>query len=220
MNRLERLLSDHGYHVLLFSLDASNPKLDIISERKLDGVFVVDVKEENFHLISSYFSIGVPLIVVDSIINDSLFYKVNYDYTDAFAQAFTLSPQQPSYVIIDSFNNAELVNHITNSTGMERNLIHVMENEQQLTTFLHNKKHEAGIVLSEFVAITAAKFTDPANLTVICTIGCPEMVPHAAAHVTFGEQKSDEAFQLMMLLLKNAAAGPKNKYINVKSTKQ
>ncbi|OME81508.1 hypothetical protein BK120_17895 [Paenibacillus sp. FSL A5-0031] len=220
INRLERLLTDRGYHVVLFSLDASSPNLDIISERKLDGVFVVDVKEENFHLISSHFFADVPLIVVDSMIEDPLFYKVNYDYADAFTYAFAslLQPKE-SFLIIDSFNNADLVNHICTHSGIGRDQIHVMDKEHDLKAFLEHNLDRTGIILNEFVAISAAKYVDPTSLAIICTAGCPEIAPASASKISFGDRKPEEAFQLMMQLLKDPKSGPANKYVLVKADK-
>ncbi|MGM0883576.1 MAG: LacI family DNA-binding transcriptional regulator [Bacillota bacterium] len=220
INRLERLLTDRGYHVVLSSLDASNPKLDIISERKLDGVFVVDVKQENFHLISSHFSVGVPLIVVDSIIEDSLFYKVNYDYEDAFSIARASSLLDPGYVIIDSFNNAELAQSIRYSTRIDPELIHVMEDEEQLKRFLERNAEKGGIVLNELVGAVAAKYVNPSKLSVICTADCPDILPAAVNRIQFDNRKSEEAFQLMMKLLDNPMNGPEHKYIEVKASQR
>ncbi|RCW51811.1 LacI family DNA-binding transcriptional regulator [Paenibacillus prosopidis] len=220
VNRLERLLTDRGYHVVLSSLDATNPKLDIISERKLDGVFVVDVKQENFHLISSHFSVGVPLIVVDSIIEDSLFYKVNYDYEDAFSKAKASSLLEPGYVIIDSFNNAELAQSIRYRTGIDPRLIHVMEDEEKLKRFLEQNAEKGGIVLNELVGAIAAKYVNPSKLSVICTADCPEILPIAVNRIQYDNRKSEEAFQLMMKLLDNPMNGPEHKYIEVKASQR
>ncbi|CAM4366852.1 LacI family transcriptional regulator [Paenibacillus alkaliterrae] len=203
IERLERLLTERGYHVVLTSLDAANPKLDIISERKLDGVFVIDVKKETFHLISSHFSVGVPLIVVDSHIDDSLFYKLNYNYADAFEKANTISSLQQSYLIIDSYNNMELVDTIRISSGVPDELIHVLEDEEQLRRFLAGIKGMHGIVLNEFAATIVAKHADPTKLTVICSAGCPGIAPPGAARIEYGDRKPAEAFQLMMQLIDN-----------------
>ncbi|WP_307206514.1 LacI family DNA-binding transcriptional regulator [Paenibacillus harenae] len=218
INRLERLLTDRGYHVVLSSLDAVSPKLDIISERKLDGVLVVDVKQENFHLISSHFSVGVPLIVVDSIIEDSLFYKVNYDYEDAFAKARASFLLEPGYAIIDSFNNAELAQSIRFSTGIDPGLIHVMEDEEQLKRFLVRNAEKTGIVLNELVGAIAAKYVNPSKLTVICTSDCPDILPAAVTRIQYDHRKSEESFQLMMKLLDNPMNGPEHKYIEIKAS--
>lgn len=217
INRLEQLLSNYGYHVVLFGLDAASPKLDIISERKLDGVFVVDVKTENFHLISSHFSVGVPLIVVDSIIDDALFYKVNYDYLDAFETVQATTSVQYEYVIIDNFNNKELVEHIATASKMGPDSIHIMQNDQALELFLRMHEHKKGIILNEFAAISAAKYVDPANLTVICSAGCPEILPLSAGRFTFGDRKPEAAFQLMLQLLNDSKKGPESSYILVKA---
>lgn len=216
INRLEQLLTGYGYHVVLFGLDAASPKLDIISERKLDGVFVVDVKTENFHLISSHFSVGVPLIVVDSIIDDALFYKVNYDYLDAFMAAQASASVPFEYVIIDNFNNKELVEHIAFASKLEPDCIHIMQNEQALELFLRNHAHKKGMILNEFAAISAAKYVDPANLTVMCSAGCPEILPFSAGRIAFGDRKPEAAFQLMLQLLDDSKKGPESSYILVK----
>ncbi|WP_256709831.1 hypothetical protein MHI37_03730 [Paenibacillus sp. FSL H8-0548] len=213
INRLEKLLSALGYHVVLFSLDASNPKLDIISERKLDGVFVIDVKKENFHLISSHFSVGVPLIVIDSLIDDPLFCKVNYDYKDALAKAFANTPSQQAYLIIDSYNNAELMDYISSSSNLEPSQIHRMTDEASLKHFLEKNQSNTGIILNEFIAIAAAKYSDPAHFTVICTAGCHELVPSPAARISFGNRMPEEAFQLMVSLLDNARSGHPSTFI-------
>jgi hypothetical protein len=218
INRLERLLTDRGYHVVLSSIDALNPKLDVISERKLDGVFVIDVKSENFHLISSHFSVGVPLIVIDSIIDDALFYKVNFDYKDAFAMARTSSLINPSYIIMDSFNNAELTQSISGSAGIDPSMVHMMENEDQLKRFLEQHAEKEGIVLNEFIGVLAAKYVNPLKLTVICTADCPDILPAAATRIQYDNRKPEEAFQLMMMLLDNPMNGPDHKYIEVKAS--
>ncbi|MGO4548667.1 LacI family DNA-binding transcriptional regulator [Paenibacillus sp. 2TAB23] len=220
INRLEQLLTARGYHVVLFSLDAADPKLDIISERKLDGVYVVDVRTENFHLISSRFSIGVPLIVIDSIINDSLFYKVNYDYDDAFALA-KASPLAPfGYIIIDSFNNEELTQYIASVSGLEQDAVHFLRDEESLSRFLKNKMNQTGLALSEFAAIMAAKYVNPANLAVICSAGCPDILPNAAVRISFGDLKSEAVFQLMMKLLIAPREGPDTQYVLVKADRE
>lgn len=218
INQLERLLSDRGYHLVLSSLDADSPKLDIISERKLDGVFAVDVKRENFHLISSHFSVGVPLILIDSIIEDSLFYKVNYDYAEAFARAGASSKLNQSYVVIDSFNNAELIQSIRSSIGIDPSLFHMMEDEEQLGRFLEQNTEKTGIVLNEFIGAAAAKYVNAAKLTVICTADCPDILPAAVTRIQYDNRKSEEAFQLMMKLIDNPMNGPKHKYIEVKAS--
>lgn len=213
INRLEKLLSAQGYHVVLFSLDANNPKLDIISERKLDGVFVIDVKKENFHLISSHFSAGVPLIVIDSLIDDPLFCKVNYDYKDALSQALSSSTSQQAYLIIDSYNNAELMDYIDSSSNLEPSQIHRMTTEISLKHFLEKNESNSGIILNEFIAIAAAKYTDPTHFTVICTAGCHEITPSASTRISFGNRMPEEAFQLMVNLLDNARSGQPSTFI-------
>ncbi|MBD2871280.1 LacI family DNA-binding transcriptional regulator [Paenibacillus arenilitoris] len=214
---LERLLTERGYHVVLSSLDAANPKLDIISERKLDGVFVVDAKKESFHLISSRFSEGVPLIAVDGLIDDPLFYKLNYDYEDAFAKLSASFGPEQSYLIAENVNNAELAASIAQSSGVPAERVHVMENEARLHAFLSGNADRTGIVLGEFAAAVACNYADPAKLAVICTAGCPEIVPAAAVRIAFGSRKAEAAFELMLRLLRDPRSGPSDQYVRVKT---
>lgn len=219
INLLERQLTEKGFHVVLSSLAASDPNLSIISERKLDGVFVVDVKQETFHLISKQFSAGVPLIVIDSLIDDPLFYKVIYDYEDAFAKAGVLSSgsNDTHYLIMDNFNNEALSHSIQRFSGIPADSIHVMEDEQQLEQFLKRQSGKKGIIFNEFISTTVAKYTDPSGLTVICTAGCPSIVPSGAASVSFGDRMPEEALELMVQLLRDLYAGPSDKYLKVKA---
>lgn len=80
---LEQRLTDAGYHTLLYSLGTDHPSLNIIVERKLEAVFLIDVHDESFYSISKHFVEGIPLILIDSMIEDKLFKQVLYNYRSA-----------------------------------------------------------------------------------------------------------------------------------------
>jgi DNA-binding LacI/PurR family transcriptional regulator len=216
IDQLEHFFTNKGYHIVLSSLDASNPSLDIISERKLDGVFLVDVKKEQFHRISNHFTAGVPLIVVDSYIDDPLFYKVVYDYEDAIFKAKNNHPQD-CYFIIEAFNNQEIIERIKDFSGVADDCIHIMDHEQGLIRFLNRHPNKTGIVLNEFIGAIVSKFVDPSNLVVICTANCQEIVPVQAARIVFGDTKSSAASNLMVQLLNGEKDIPQEKYICVRA---
>ena len=100
--KLVSLCKENGYHLLVSYIDTTNPSLNIVLERELDGVFLVDVNSDVFNDISLHFQMGVPLIVMDSYIEDPLFYKVLIDYEDTFAKLRSLTriDSNPSFLLL------------------------------------------------------------------------------------------------------------------------
>ncbi|WP_261378381.1 LacI family DNA-binding transcriptional regulator [Paenibacillus agilis] len=217
VNQLEQLLTERGYHVVLSSIEAEKPKVGIIAERKLDGVFLIDVKEEHFYSISFHFPAGVPLVVVDSLVEDSLFYKVIHDYELALQTAQSWNVGHACYYVIEPYYNEPYVQAIKDAIGVEDSQLYVMEDEAQLTEFISRQPAGSkGIIFNEFIGTLAAKYADPADLTIVCTSGCPEMVPARAKRVSAIENKSQISFELMIQLLKLDGELPIDKYIKVK----
>ncbi|WP_372662035.1 LacI family DNA-binding transcriptional regulator [Cohnella sp.] len=216
IDQLENYFTNKGYHVVLSSLDATNPNINIIAERKLDGVFLIDVKNEQFHRISNQFKAGVPLIVIDSFIDDPLFYKVVYDYEDAITKAVKIHSQDCHFVI-EAFNNQETIEKIKVFSGVADNSIHVMEHEQGLVRFLNQHPNKSVIVINELIGAIVSKYVNPSQLVVICTANCPAILPVQTTRIDFGELKSSAAFHLMMQLLSGQRDIPHDKYIRVKA---
>ncbi|MCR8842245.1 LacI family transcriptional regulator [Paenibacillus sp. SC116] len=217
VNRLEQLLTERGYHVVLSSIDAEKPKVGIIAERKLDGVFLFDVKEEHFYSISHHFPAGVPLVVIDSLVEDTLFYKVIHDYEFVLQSAQAWNADHDCYYVIEPYYNEPYVQAIKDTIGVEERQLYVMEDEAQLAEFINSQPAGSkGIIFNEFIGALAAKYTDSSHLTIICTMGCSEIVPAPAKRVSAVENKSQISFDLMMQLLKQDAALPNDKYIKVK----
>lgn len=204
INELEAGFGKHGYHLILHSLNAAEPRLDIIAERKLDGVIVVDALGDRFHQISSYFPYGVPVLIVDSLINDPLFYQIVFDFKDAFARIGQLhqAPEQ-YYVVLDNYNNKELLDHITDLLPVSSAHLHIMSDEQQLQQFIETHKERKGIIMNEAIALLAAKYTAAEQLTVICTAGMSELLPRQATAISFQQQKGKLAVEQLIQLLHN-----------------
>jgi DNA-binding LacI/PurR family transcriptional regulator len=153
INRIERLLSKVGYHVLIHSVDAAVPKLDIIAERELDGVFIIDVKKDVFFKISKHLT--VPLIAIDSYIEDELFHKVLFNIGSGVKRAQELLEDKASFLVMDNMNNDEMSEKIINASGLDKRDIYIMKSSEGLHEFLSSRKGEKGIVINEFIASTA-----------------------------------------------------------------
>lgn len=127
---LEAMLTEAGYHTLLVRLNPHNPAMDVIRERKLDAVFVLDVMDEMFYRISANFVEGVPLILIDSIIDDRLFNQVNYNYPQAL-QAAVSSSAAPSCLVMESYYNKALSEWVIAESALPQEHIHIVNNSQE-----------------------------------------------------------------------------------------
>ncbi|MRX53119.1 LacI family DNA-binding transcriptional regulator [Bacillus idriensis] len=200
---LEQLLTKQGYHVVLSSIDVEKPNLEIIAERKLDGVFLIDVREDFFYSISKTVPTGVPLVLVDSVIDDELFYKVMYDYLGAFSAAKNQLERESAVLIMEKFHNAGLTEQIKKASGLAEENIHLMENEKSLADFLAMNSDRSAIILNEFLAGTVSKYRNIEGDAVICTSNCPEILPAEAKTVLFKNSKATIAFQVLSDLIKD-----------------
>lgn len=214
LHRLERRCHDKGYHLLVSQIDPLNPNYEIILERKMDGAFLIDAMEQSFHSISSNLQYGSPLVVVDSIIDDSLFRQVNPDWEQLFNELLRRRPGEGSYALVYEQTSNRLFNQkIQSASGLDESCIcAATSDEEKLRTFiaLHADKHL--IVLNEFLALQVMKYRSPDSITVVCTSECPEFLPEQARKIIISRSKADVSFELMNELLQSpfSASGDQN----------
>ncbi|MFC5700735.1 LacI family DNA-binding transcriptional regulator [Cohnella faecalis] len=183
IERMEKNCKKEGYHLLVSGMEADQPNLDIVQQRKMDGVLLVDVKEGVFRNISVHFSIGTPIVLLDSFIEDSLFHKVVFDYRTAFTKwkERTGDTDNGSFLVMESFNNARMVEEIIKASQMESDSIYVLtsDNADGLKPFLELQRGKKGIVINEFIGalVMNASYGLDLEISVICTSNCPEILP-------------------------------------------
>lgn len=200
IHALEQRLTAAGYHTLLYSLDADNPTLDIIVERKLEAVFLIDVRDASFYSISRHFVEGVPLILIDSMIEDKLFKQVVFNYRSAIEKAL---PDDLSQVclIMESFNNSLLTRYIRSSIPVADDAVFEIRELRDLIPATDHRRFKTAIVINEFIGSHIEKTARFEHLTVICTCNSPEMLGEGVEKVLFHGDKAEVAFDLMQKLL-------------------
>lgn len=200
---LESKLTSAGYHTLVISLDPLNPAMDVIRERKLDAVFVLDVMDEMFYRISANFVDGVPLILIGSLINDRMFNQVNYNYPQALETAVSAA-DAPSCLIMENHHNAALAGWIMDSSGLAREDIYIAAGEDQgqkeLEAFLLRSRGKHIIVINEFLAKAVERTGLASSVTALCTCGFPEIVQPDTQIIRFQNDRAQTAFELMVTL--------------------
>ncbi|MBT2293508.1 LacI family DNA-binding transcriptional regulator [Paenibacillus albidus] len=197
---LEQRLTAAGYHTLLYSLDAEKPSLDIIIERKLEAVFLIDVRDESFYSISRHFVEGIPLILIDSLIEDKLFKQVLFNYRSALGR---IMPEDPSKVclIMESYNNAQLARYIRDSLPLPDDAVFMVQNQEELDNILQGQRFQEAIIINEFMGSYAQKAGSFERLFVVCTCNCPQILGEQVQKITFSGDKAAAAFELMTDLL-------------------
>jgi transcriptional regulator with XRE-family HTH domain len=200
---LEAMLTEAGQHTLVVSLNPGAPAMDIIRERKLDAVFVVDVRDDMFYRISANFMEGVPLILIGCLIEDPLFNQVNYNFPQALKLALS-SSEAPACLIMEDYNNKALAEWICDSSGLSREIIHIVndspEAHHNLESFVMQHPDHHLIVINEFLAKEVERLTPAGPVTAFCTCGVPEILSGSTRPILFLNDRASAAFELMSII--------------------
>jgi transcriptional regulator with XRE-family HTH domain len=166
---IEHLLSQRGYHVLITQIQGENLKLDIILERGLDGAFIVDVREDVLYKFSNMLT--VPIVLIDSIIDDTLFHKIIPNFENALALAKSELKDLHPFIVLDSFNNNGILEKIKSYLDVNQEDFFQMTTIDNYIKFLECNKNKKGIIFNESLAVIAEHYVSPSNLAVICSSG-------------------------------------------------
>lgn len=217
INELECLLKKIGYHILISSVDASNPEFDIILQRELEGVFLLDVCEDAFYNISTRFN--VPIILVDSYLNDDLFIKIVPDFKAAIDKAKGMLDNSYSFFITDKVNNMGYGDRIKEASGLSEKDILFVENEDDVAAFLKKRENQKGICINEYLALIAGKYISFQQMAVICTCGFQSLLPRDVKAVEFNENRAEIIIDTMKSLIDKNYSNNESRYrfINIKS---
>lgn len=207
LDRLERRCQEQGYHLLVSRINPLEPNFDIIVERKLDGVFLIDVMEQSFHNISSHLPYGTPLVLVDSLIDDRLFRSVSPNLQGIFAE-LSASVGQPFVLVHEQTSNRLIHDSLQAASGLdESSLFAVTNDEDKLREFIMLHEGRLLVVFNEFLALRVLRWVAPEQIVVVCTSECPEFLPKQVRTFIPSQSKADVSFELLHSLLQ-APFGP------------
>lgn len=217
LDGLERRCREKGYHLLVSQIDPAKPNFEIIAERKLDGFFLIDAMVQSFHAISRNLQYGSPLVIVDSLIDDSLFRQVNPDFQRLFSDLNASLPTGQPYALIHEHMSNERYHEIVRSaSGLDESLVFAAtSDEESLKQFIQQHENKPLVVFNEFLALQVLKYLSPENLVVVCTSECPELLPEQVTKFVFSRSKSEVAFGLMSALLHTPFGTSEDQYISL-----
>lgn len=164
IERLNRL----KYDVLFMPLRAIEDNLPV--NRNIDGIITIDLSHEQFFaLADNYF---IPIINVDMIVNDSLFYQIYSNYPVLIQQAKEMLSDD-CYLILDKHDNANFDNFITSVFPTDRVIYYQNCSKEDLLN-LQNKK---AIIIGTYLALIIKAYISENNMVVISSDETSHILP-------------------------------------------
>lgn len=162
IKELQSLLQAQNYDTLI--MPAINGLDNMRIQRNIDGIICIDLPEAQFHeLKESYF---VPIILIDMVLDDDLFYRTFDDIPAIYAAAKKRLKTGELYFIMEKQENESYINMVRNSIPPDK--LHIVCNKSELQTFLkeHNGKHF--VIYGKPLALLCLPFLTPDKVSVVC----------------------------------------------------
>lgn len=157
-NLLIERLNRMNYDVLFVSLmgGTNNP----LANRNIDAIIAIDLTHEQFRRLADTYL--VPVIAVDMMINDNLFYQIYTDYPSLIEQA-AADFQDDYYLIIDRFANDAFSDFIISEFSADRVIVFSENIRQRLSDL----KTANVIVIGSYLGLMLLPYVDSANIRII-----------------------------------------------------
>lgn len=148
------------YDVLFLPLPDEEDNPTTFINRNIDAIIAIDLKHELFRRLADNYL--VPVIGVDMLIQDDLFYQIYTDYPSLIDRIIS---ERDSYLLLDSFSNKNYQDYITNSFEPERVLCYSDITVERL----HSLNNSSVIIIGVPLALIALPYLNPAKVTVIAS---------------------------------------------------
>lgn len=158
VNLLVERFSRMNYSTIIIPFNSDDA--DSAPNRMLDGIIAIDIPEKDFkRMADKYF---VPIICMDMIVNDFLFYQVYTDmHTLGTKACQTLGPDY--YLLTDAYDNKKYQDYICSIVPQGHALI-FSECSEELLKQLKGKKI---LVNGAYLALILSQYVDPEDIAVI-----------------------------------------------------
>ncbi|MBQ8625819.1 MAG: LacI family DNA-binding transcriptional regulator [Agathobacter sp.] len=158
VNMLIERMNRMKYDILFLSITGDEES--IITNRNIDAIIAIDLTHEQFKNLSEKYL--VPIINVDMIVNDNLFYQIYTDYPFLISEAIQFLGDD-SYLLIDKFANEKFLSFITESYPSNK-IITISSVSSELASQLEGKKV---IVIGTYLALMVHPYITDSNMIVI-----------------------------------------------------
>ena len=166
----------------------------IITNRNIYAIIAIDLTHQQFKSLSEKYL--VPVINVDMIVNDNLFYQIYTDYPALIHEAMDILGDD-SYLLIDKFANEKFLSFITKVLPAEK-IITMSDFSYEQAGQLTSKKV---IVIGTYLALMTHPYIKDTDMVVISSEENPKVLPPTIRTIY---NNTDKKANLTMNILLNA----------------
>lgn len=192
VNMLIERMNRMKYDILFLSIPSDDSS--IITNRNIDAIIAIDLTHEQFKSLSERYL--VPIINVDMIVNDNLFYQIYTDYPRLISDA-QKQIGNDSYILMDKFANEKLRSYITEYFSTEQ-IIEISSINNFSVNILSSK---SVIIIGTYLALMAIPYIDADKLMVISSEETNKILP---SHIKCIYNNVEKKANLTMNILLNA----------------
>ena len=193
VNRLIPQLARRNYDVLF--LQVPDVTEDASVSRNVDAILAIDLTHNEFRALAD--SYLVPIIGIDMVINDNLFYQVYTDYPALVKNAVSNLNTEDYYVLTDRFSNEHYLSLLQEVVPEKKLLFY----DSLGVHPLKQNKQAKIIILGTYLALLSQTFISPEQMLVITS---EEEAPLLPAGAKCLYTNTDKKANLSINLLLNA----------------
>lgn len=190
VNCLISRLSRVNYDVLFVKIPQDDNQFFVA--RNVDAILAIDLSHEDFRSLAEAYM--VPIICIDMIIDDNLFYQVYTDYEELLTEGKNILQTEDFYLLMDSFSNLNFQNFVTKQIDKNR----IISSEDIQNQDFSDKKI---IAIGAFLALTSYPYLKSENTLVIAEEHTTDILPKS---LSFVKSDTDQKLEKAITLLLNA----------------
>lgn len=192
-NRLIPQLARRNYDVLFLQIPETTEDASV--SRNVDAILAIDLTHEDFRALAD--SYLVPIIGIDMVINDNLFYQVYTDYPSIIQDVVSTLNTENYYILTDGFSNEKYQALLNEVVPTEKLLIYDCSDKVSLAHIKHTKV----IILGTHLALIAQSFISLDDMVVVTSEDTASLLPEGVSKVFID---MDKKANLSINLLLNA----------------
>lgn len=170
INMLIERLNRLKYDVIFMPV---KPTSDTVSvNRNIDGIIAIDLTNKDFVRLAD--NCFVPVISVDMLINDDLFYQIYSDIPQLIKKASEYLGDD-FFFILEKYKNEEYLSFLTESLPQERVLFYTPE----LGSDIAKIKGKKALVLGSYLALILRSYIHDDDMTVITSHESESLLPNS-----------------------------------------
>ena len=190
INMLIERLNRLKYDVIYMPVNTTSDSASI--NRNIDGIIAIDLSNEDFVKLAD--NCFVPVISVDMIINDSLFYQI-YSDIPQLAEKASEYLGDDYYFVLERYKNEEYLTFLTETLPQERILLYTPELMADLTKL----KGKKALVLGSYLALILRSYIHDYDMVAITSHESEVLLPDSI-HVLKNDisKKANLAINLLL----------------------